>query len=78
MSMDFLFVQPAAQKAVSWTWGDVNADGLVLLEGDSEPLPPSTDSLVELVPGARVLVMRQAGGLVVVGAKWYPNIVEEA
>lgn len=65
--LEFLIPRGPDRVGVSWAWGVVTADGVVL-DGDEAPLPPTTAALCELVPGRRVLALRQGLGVVIAGA----------
>lgn len=56
------------RRAMRLQWGTVTSANLVLLDGDTAPLPASTPTLVPLVAGARVAVDRNGTALRIIGA----------
>lgn len=63
-----LLIPTEAAAPPAFVWGYVTGTGQVTLDGDAAPLAATPDSLVPLTTlGARVLVLRDARRVVVLG-----------
>lgn len=58
---------PDPSDAISFRWGTVQDDGLILLDTDTSPLSDNPPTLTPVSPGDRVFVLLHARRSVVLG-----------